>query len=140
MSAVPQLRTITDALVAMLTAHVGRPVGDAQVPADVGLPYLIVYPLPTGDIYGDLESPQGMAQVPFQLTAVGERRDQLDALLDRARHAILDRVGSSFTNPIAPAGATVIDREWSGGTVLEPDLMNEVPQKVDRYTLHVQWT
>lgn len=119
---------------AMLTVlrTCGLEVGDgiAPAPADGQLapakPYLILYELPgrflTSDAEGDSDGPS----YDYQLTAVGERRDQATRALDRAR-AVVTRpaLEAALGAPVAACdisglgGATGGDQR--GGVVTAAD-------------------
>lgn len=139
----PEVRPITDALVAFLGAQTGRPVGRATAPLVDGVPadledgpYAIVYQLAGGEHWGPfLYGPDEAIALPYQVTSVGKRSDQADWMADKVRQAMLARTNGTLTAPLTAPGVTVLDREFSsyGGQDREGDVVS-VP---DTFLLHV---
>lgn len=138
--ATPDARHITDAVIVMLADAVGRPVGDHQAPGDdktpPSLPYLVVESEPGGTMAGSVSNRHDSRLFLFTLTAVGERRDQAQALAQRAVNAVVDRdpVHRGWRCPLDPVddsnqpAARIVDRrhEASGGVDREGPLFNAV--------------
>lgn len=106
---------ILDGLVAFFADQSSRPVGDGAPPPGSGeerYPFTTLYAIPGGSFpAGILETHGNQAEVVIQLSCVGRRRDQADALLDRCRTAFLDH-----DIPIPVAGHRVLLREPYAGT------------------------
>lgn len=142
---VPNRRTVTDALIVMLEAATGRPVGDFDSPVDgtepvpmpvAGYPYLVVASIAGGGSTGSVASSADTLTIVYQLTAVGLRRDQAEALSARAHQAMLEvALTGGWAHPIAAAGHTVAIRvhDSSGGTDIDGPFVNAV----ERYALDV---
>lgn len=136
----PEIRPVADALCAMLRTATGLTVGDSQVPSDTGTPYLIVYPLPMGVAVPTLGNPEDGAELHFQVSAIGRRRDQADLAVDKARAAIFVRAGSgAHVNAIAGAGFTVCGRTWVSYTPVSADLTLGLVTIAERFSLYVTW-
>lgn len=96
------------------------PVGLAEVPEteltrdDYGRltkPYFVLYPIPGAVGHVTLEDPEASLVLEYQVTAVGQRRDQAQMAGDACRRSVTLRdPNGEFTNPITLAGASVIDR------------------------------
>ena len=94
---VVQGRTLTDALVAVLTAA-GLLVGDGAQPAGSGwqgepglsqfVPYCILHAIPGGITDGTIANPDEDAQNLHQATCVGATRQQAEWVADVARGAL----------------------------------------------------
>lgn len=80
--AVAVLRTHTDAIIAALEAQ-GLTVGDAVAP-QASPPYVVVYPIAGGDMYGPLGAKDDDAELIYQVTCVGSSREQAEWLADKA--------------------------------------------------------
>lgn len=95
---VPVLRKHTDALIATLEAAISGgnfTVGDAE--AENAPPTMVVYDIPGGRSYGTVAAPNEDADLVYQVTCVGETREQAEWLADKAISTLL-------------AGFTVTDR------------------------------
>lgn len=118
----------------MLRTVTARPVGVVDVPSvSAGqelLPYSVLYPYVEGALTGPaFAAPEADARRSFQVTCVGRRSDQAEALMDRVRSAILGRKSdSSFLNAISVTGMRVIGRESLGGP-------GQGDRSDDRYTI-----
>lgn len=82
---VPLLREHTDAVIAKLVGA-GLTVGDGESPEPPGC---AVYTIPGGRSYGSLESPNEDADLVYQVTCVGETREQAEWVADKATTALL---------------------------------------------------
>lgn len=139
----PDLLPITNALVALLEAQTGRPVGRGSAPLAGGVvadledgPYAIVYQLAGGSTWGPmLYGPDEASQLPYQVTSVGKRGDQADWMADRVRQVMVGRTDGTLTHALVVPGLTILDREFSayGGQDRDGDVVS-VP---DTYMLHV---
>jgi hypothetical protein len=102
--------TLTSEVVVLLADQTGRPVGDHKAPGGTNTtadpPYLIVRRANVGAHQGQLGAPGEIAVVTFEVTSVGLRRDQAEALADLAQTVWLDPV----TYPLIVAGLTVMRR------------------------------
>lgn len=142
---VPNVRPVTDALVAFLAAQTGQPVGRATAPIQADGtpydpaqdPYAIVWPIPGGTSWGPgLVAPDAGAQLHYQVTSVGARSDQADWMADKVRQAMVGRTaGGQLAATLTVPGVAVLDRELSlyGGVDREGDVVS-VP---DSYIVHV---
>lgn len=83
----PALRTHTDAVIAKLEAA-GLNVGDADAEG-LTAPYAVLYDIPGGRSFGTLENPNDDAELVFQVTCVGETREQSAWVADKAITALL---------------------------------------------------
>lgn len=155
MAGVVDRHPATRGLIAMLTTVTGRPIGDQDRPFNdtepATYPYGIVQVLYDAQRWPDAQAPDSTVEYVWQVTCIGQRRDQADAFADRCRRAILARspgtagsVPAGFVNAIdcavsvdeAAAGmvaGTVINRrlDVSAGTEREGSLFNAI----DRYAL-----
>lgn len=74
------MRKHTDAVIAALETA-GLTVGDAEAQG-LSAPYVVVYSIPGGRIYGTLENPHEDGNIVYQVTCVGMTREQTDWLVD----------------------------------------------------------
>lgn len=141
-------RPVTDALIAMLEAAIpvtvdrtilskpapGKVVGDHTAPLAVAgegnprLPYCAVYGLP-GGVPERSWTGDGDIAVTYQVTSVGDQRNQAEALSDLVRSLILDVGAVGHQHAITPAGRSkVIGRflESAGAPSQEGKLWNVV--------------
>lgn len=100
---------LTDALLAALTAHLDKPVGDAAQPAAAGwgsepnapgsvfTPYTVLTPMAASRSAGSLGLPQGEYQLPYAISAYGVRRNQVEWMADAARVALAALRGTVLT-------------------------------------------
>lgn len=114
-------RVVNNAVKALLEEATGRPVeieiapsaDDSNAWAD--LPYVVVTPggglpfsgAPFCDMYED-------ASFGYQITSVGERQDQVEAVADRVRLAFLGRDRFGFIYDLNITGVNVMLREPMG--------------------------
>lgn len=116
---------VTDAVLTLLRAEIGVPVGDGTAPsaedgADRLSPtdgWLIVHAIPIGDrSFGDGyvgQSASGQT-IRYQLTAGGVQRNQADRIANAAAAALADRESGDWVNPIPVGGHQVMDRRRVG--------------------------
>lgn len=137
-------RDLTSALIAMLQTATARPVGDGEVPQGFTIEqgYYIVYGIPNDGYFDGLEAAGQDADVVYQVTSVGKRRDHADWLADRARLTILARTGPTFQVAfVPPAGMKVIDRRPDSGLPGTPVSQGTPPnqrwQVAERFVLSV---
>lgn len=122
MTTIPPRRPVTDALLAMLAAVTLRPVGDGDAQwSDDDLPYLVVEQLPGGVSGGDVSHPHGMAEVVWQVTAVGSVRKSAEIAMDNARAAILDKDADGWVNDLPALPTVVFSRSWDSDAGLTVD-------------------
>lgn len=79
----PIIREHTAAVIAALQGF-GLSVGDAQAPAGVSEKYAVVFPIAGGDSYGTLAARNDDAELIYQVTCVGETREQAEWVADKA--------------------------------------------------------
>lgn len=109
---------LTAAVLAALRAMGEWQVGDGVAPrAPDGsptppTPYLILYSIDGGGFTGpEWHDPHADATFVYQVTAVGERRDQVETLMDRARARLVGRgTDGSYLVALEPSGCVVGDR------------------------------
>lgn len=128
MTAPPLRAPVTSALVDMLAATTRHPAGDgdASFTGDEH-PYTVVDALPGGVPGGHVGAPDTVADVVWQVTAVGETRAQAEGLMDRARTAILARDDSgAYVNALDALPTVVVARRWDGdgGLVVDAGVVN----------------
>ncbi len=146
---------ITEALLAMLTAATGRPVGDHTSPDDTprldapaaqlqeAFPYCIVYSVDGGSFDGPpLGAPAADTGFSYQITSVGLRRDQAEWMADLVRRCILAQNvnGNWQVNIKSPVGWSVADRLSGGapsGIMIEGEPPYRVYSTAERYTIQV---
>ena len=83
------MRLLTDAVLARLVAATSKAVGDGQAPADITRPYSVLYPLDDTDRDGDMIDTQRTSWFDFQVTVVGDTREQAEWLADDLRDSML---------------------------------------------------
>jgi hypothetical protein len=149
-SAVVGLELVTDAFITFIQTGISAPstprlVGDHEAPpgADLDIGYAVVYTIDGGQFEGaSLWAPESEAEVVFQVTSVGRKRNQAQWIADRARLTVLSRLaagGFQVAFP-DPAGMTVTGREPEGstpGVIPEGVAPNRVYNIPERYRLHV---
>lgn len=114
---------VTAAVLVTLRAMGSWQVGDGAAPAPTAgqalatTPYLILYSIDGGGFSGpEWNAPHADATLVYQVTVVGERRDQVEMLADKVRARILGRGSNgAFLATITPTGAVVMDRDSDGG-------------------------
>lgn len=100
MSTVLSRGPLTDILLATLTAHVNKPVGDAaqppgaawgagpNAPGSTFTPYLVLTPMAATRSSGSIGLPQGEWQMPYAISSYGVLRSQVEWMADQARIAL----------------------------------------------------
>lgn len=101
--------------------ELGFPVGDGEPPkGPLDLPYLILYPIPGGSVSGPAWADASRdATFVYQVTSVGDSREQCEKLADRVRPRML---AGGFTMPGAVVGSSWLDS--SGGVDQEGALFS----------------
>jgi hypothetical protein len=112
-------RPINDAVVATLLAGTTKPVALAKVPDvlvvdDDGRlvePYAIVYAIPGTTTRRTISDADGDWLYEYQVTSVGARDDQAQAMADLCRRALVERApNGDFITPMVLAAGQIIDR------------------------------
>ena len=111
-------RIHTDAIVAALEAA-GLTVGDAEAPT-FSPPYVVVYPILGGALYGVMLKPHREAELLYQVTCVGLSRRQAQWLQDEARGVLLGGVAVAGyqVEHVVPELVSGVTREDEGATTL----------------------
>ena len=78
------MRLLTDAILTQLGSG-GRRIGDATTPSDDARPYAVLWPLFIADLDGPLGAPDVDGWQHYQLTCVGDTREQSEGLADELR-------------------------------------------------------
>lgn len=137
---IPSSKPVTDALVAFITTVTARPVGESSSPTAVDPPFAVIDPLPSSDFWGaEYHESQSGSTLTYQITSVGVRRVDAEALADTVRHALLDRSESgAFVTAMPVTGLAVLDRELVsyGGVDSERGVYNVR----DVFSIHVTRT
>ena len=123
----------TDGVLTMLNTTT-IPIGDGVAPRDVDKteqdpPYAVLYLLPGGDFDGPLSDSQGDMTFMYQVTSVGETRQQAQVVADIIR-TVFKRENLTILN------RTVRDVRLetpNSGTVRDDDLPNPLFYGYDRY-------
>lgn len=87
MSPLASQRDHTDAVIAAIET-IGKPVGDADAEG-LAAPYFVVYGIPGGRRTGTLENPHEDSDIVYQVTCVGDTREQTEWLVDKATETML---------------------------------------------------
>ena len=140
---VPDRQLVTTALLSMLAAGTGKPVGDHKAPLSTEPPYCVLYSIPGGGYWGAaLVGPEADADFVYQVDSVGLKRNQTEWLADRVRRSMLARTSSGAfqvtINP--PLGLKVADRVpdgGPGGVQVDGDPPHEVFSVAERFVLRV---
>lgn len=82
-------RLLFDAVIARLETQTSKPIGDSQAPSDTSTPYAVVYPLTDEPGEGPLDDPHQVANPAFQVTCVGDTREQAQWMQKEVRDALL---------------------------------------------------
>lgn len=134
----PDVGATITAVISMLEAATGRPVGDHQAPGrddrPPSLPYAVVEHVPGGTTAGSAATSIDTIGVVVQVTSVGERRDQASALAHRVLVAMTARDEAGWKWPLTvenlhgETAARVLDRrhETAGGVDREGPLFNAI--------------
>lgn len=137
-----QVEKVTSALVTGLRTT-GMRIGDHEPPADMALPYSIVYivddaPPPSGP---PLTDPEGDLWIGVQVTSVGSGRKQAQWQADKIRTYLIGRNASGAHTSALPAIAGFVVASRMGatpsGVVPEGSAPNTLYNVPDRYVLHV---
>ena len=126
---------------------IGNGVGDGVPPSGAEPPYVIVYDS-DGASYGtdpDIDTPfmpytEGMLDVPFQLSLVTVRPDQMRLMADRVRDLMLRIDPATGRPPIpAPTGYVVaaVEPDGSGAPIIEGETPHRRYTLPERYVLRV---
>lgn len=135
----PVLRTHTDAILGHLETQTSLPVGDAVAPDDIEdasgfIPHLVLYPIVGGHLDGTVANPDEDAALRFQVTAIGETREQAEWAADRARAALL-----STALTVTDRRVTRVYNEFTGGTTRDDETREDAGMSlfyaVDRYVV-----
>lgn len=137
MGSVLDRRLVTANFIELLKQGTGKQVGDHAAPGSpLAYPYCIVYTIDGGELWGSLRFPESDALVIYQVTSVGERRDQAEWMADRVRRTILNRISSGFQVPMGnPEGWVINDRRSHGGVGqvnsegLPPNQVFSIPER-----------
>ena len=137
-----QRSALLTGIVSFVATRSSRPTGDGASPPGSGderYPFVVVYAIPGGSFpAGILETHGDHAELVIQLSCVGRRRDQADALLDRCRAALLDH---DIQIPVA--GHSVLLRQPYAGTG-GIDSSGQPPHRLftatERFRIHVSST
>lgn len=128
----PDTRLTTAALLTHL-ATTGLAVGDAVAPDDSTRPYLVLYRIGDFDITGPLRGGSEDAIPQYQVTAVGDTREQAEWAQTKARTAM------TATDPTSPAGYRMYRPRLSPGPGTTRDNGFDPPlfYAVDSYRFNV---
>ena len=83
------MRLLTDAVKAELVAASAFLIGDGQAPSDTTRPYAVLYPLDDDARDGDYVETQRTGWYEYQVTCVGDTREQAEGLADLLRAVML---------------------------------------------------
>jgi hypothetical protein len=84
------MRVLTDAVLTRLKTNSGSfKIGDGQAPADDDRPYAVLYALDEAEREGDMRTLDVTGWFEYQITTVGDTREQADGLADLLRTLIL---------------------------------------------------
>lgn len=97
-------RVLTDEILTVVAAATGQQLGDGTAPDAPVFPYAVLYPLPSPDHDGDLNTPDRDRGWLYQVTSVAPTRLGVQWMADEIETAM---EGETF----APAGITVMDVE-----------------------------
>ena len=132
-------RVVTDAIVAALTAA-GLRVGDGIEPAGAGWTgpagqstfngYVVVHPLPGGDVDGTIAAAYADAAPLYQLSAYGASRAHSEAIADQAREALLPAVLTITGRAVAQVRLDML-----GGSARVDGVQPPIWQAADRYEI-----
>lgn len=114
----PDTRLATDSIIDHLTTETGLEVGDSIAPAASDRPYLVVYRVGAFVTGGPLRGASEDQWAQYQVTAVGDTREQAEWALGKARTAILDETITPPSGyvwgkaPIIDEGPSSRDDTW----------------------------
>jgi hypothetical protein len=126
----------TDAVLTLLRTSTIE-IGDGVIPRNADksvktIPFAALYPLLGGDFDGPLSDTQADVSLMYQITSVGETRQQAQIVLDILRVLMADR--SNFLIPNRAVRDVRLLTPFSG-IVRDDDLPNPVFYGYDRYEL-----
>lgn len=123
-------RVFYDAVVARLTTSTGKNIGEAQAPANVTVPYAVVYPQDETDLESTLADPHDLTQFEWLVTCVGDTADQVLWMLQKVRVALLG------WQP-APAGETCgfVMRDGGQGVLRDDSVQPPKFTATDRFNV-----
>lgn len=145
--AAPDRSEVTDALIAVLAADTGKQIGDHEAPGESDdppteptLPYAIVYHITHGPTVASSEAPTMPDREQlhiYQVTCIGETREQADWLSHKCRRAITDRTinPNGWRLQIGSTNTLVIDRH--NNVSVSPGREGALWRGSDRYQLMV---
>lgn len=123
-------------LVALATSGLAGGDHEAPVPTPTDEPYWLLEYLWSTTWGPPLVDHNESAVVVYQVTSVGQRRDQVERCRDRLRQTILGRTPTgAYLTAIAPAGLAVIDRDHDSSAPV--DIVDTVVTASERYRLTV---
>jgi len=109
------MRILTDAVLTELKTNSGSfKIGDSHAPADDTRPYAVLYPLDESEREGDMSTIDVTGWYEYQVTTVGDTREQAEGLADLLRTLILaaDLTPSGFRMfPFRKAVTNLPDRD-----------------------------
>jgi hypothetical protein len=123
---VVSLRRHTDAVIALLESA-GLTVGDAEAQG-LTPPYVTVYSIPGGRVFGTLANPHEDAEIVYQTTCVGTTREQAEWLVDKS---------TALLNGFSVAGReiTFVDMDGFPGVRRDDDASPPVFVATPRFTV-----
>ncbi len=84
------MRLLTDAVLTRLKTNSGAfKIGDSHAPADDTRPYAVLYPLDEAEREGDMSTIDVTGWFEYQVTSVGDTREQAEGLADLLRTLLL---------------------------------------------------
>jgi hypothetical protein len=107
------VRLVANAVLAAARST-GRTIGDAQAPAASARPFGVVYPLYVAERDGTLADSTADGWWQYQVTAVGDTREQAQGLADELEVAILQStltVNGYLVGPILRAERMPVERD-----------------------------
>ncbi|MFB7592311.1 hypothetical protein [Streptomyces sp. NPDC056169] len=140
-------RLVTQAVVAMLAAASGKPVGHGAIPVGAEPPYYLLTVVSTTVSGAPLADESEDLSVVYQVTAVSgpapskpgshADADQAEWLADKARAAFLARDPGTglWLHPITVAGAKVFDRSLDNEPGGSTDSSDAIINNVQRFRL-----
>jgi hypothetical protein len=106
-------RTATDAVISAL-ASTGKQIGDGVAPGAAVFPYAVVTPLADVGYDGPINDGQADVEMTWQVTSVGQNREQAQWMQDACRDALIN-------GTLAITGRSVMKVDLSGGSGVERD-------------------
>lgn len=124
-----------NAVLVRLDSETGRPVGDAVAPDDDTRPYMVVYSLDDDPFEMSQADPHMVANPAFQVTSVGDNREQAQWMQKKVRDALL-----GWRPTITGYAAGPIEGLLAGRVFRDPDVQPPLFSAVDRFTFRIQAT